>query len=185
MEEKDSHKQILKSTGVVGGSQVGSIVIGIFRTKVVALLLGPSGIGILGILQSVIDLVKSATGFGINFSGVKDIAEAANSGERQRIDRTITIVRRWALGTGLLGMLLTLFFCIPLSNYSFGNDSYYLSIAILSSTLLISSISSGQLALLQGLRKIKQLALATLLGAILGTIITLPLYYLLGKRGIV
>lgn len=185
MENKESHKQILKSTGIVGGSQIISIVIGIVRTKVAALLLGPSGIGIIGILQSTVDLVRSASSFGINFSAVKDIAEANNSGDQTRIDTTIIILRRWAIGTGVLGMVIAIVFCIPLSNYSFGNDTFAVSISILSITLFITSVSAGQIALLQGLRRIAQLAKATLLGSFIGMIVTLPLYFWLGKSGIV
>lgn len=185
MENKDSQKQILKSTGIVGGSQLISIIISIIRTKVAALLLGPSGIGIIGILQTALNLVRDATGFGINYSGIKDIAEAHSSNEQERITRTITIVRRWALWTGIFGMVITIVLCVPLSNYSFGNNSYSISIAILSVTLLITSVSASQSALLQGLRMINQLAKVTLIGAILGTIVTLPLYWWFGEKGIV
>ncbi len=183
--KNESHKQILKSTGIVGGAQIFSIIIGIARTKVIAILLGPSGIGILSMLQATIDLVRNATGFGINFSGVKDIAEASASNSKQKIEKTITILRRWALGTGLLGMLSTVVLCIPLSNYSFGDSSYALSIAIISTTLFITSISSGQVALLQGLRQIGLMAKATIYGTLLSTSITLPLYWWLGIDGIV
>lgn len=183
--KNESHKQILKSTGIVGGAQLFSIIIGIVRTKVAAILLGPAGIGILGILQATTDLVRNATGFGINFSGVKDVAEASVTGNQNRIAKTITILRSWAIGTGLLGMLITVTLCIPLSNYSFGNDSYALSIAIISVTLFITSISASQIALLQGLRQIRWMAKATLYGALLSTIITLPLYWWLGIKGIV
>lgn len=185
MEDNTSRKQIIKATGIVGGAQIFSILIGIIRTKVIAILLGPSGVGLIGILQATTELVRNATGFGINFSGVKDIAEANGSENDQKIAQTITILRRWALGTGFLGMIITIILCIPLSNYSFGNDNYALSIAILSVTLFLSSISGGQLALLQGLRQMGQMAKATLWGAILGIVITLPFYWWLGVNGIV
>jgi len=183
--KNESHKQILKSTGIVGGAQLFSIIIGIVRTKVIALLLGPTGIGLIGILQTTTDLVRNATGFGINFSGVKDVAEAFVTEDQQQIAKTIVILRSWAIGTGLLGMLITIVMCIPLSNYSFGNDSYALSIAIISVTLVITSISSSQIALLQGLRQIGQMAKATIYGAFLSTFITLPLYWRFGIDGIV
>lgn len=185
MEENKSHKQILKSTGIVGGAQILSIVIGILRTKVVALLLGPAGIGIMGIYQSTLDLVRNATGFGINFSGVKDIAQADGSGDRERIAVTITVLRRWALATGLLGMAVTAALCVPLSRYAFDSDGYAVGLAILSITLVVTSVSAGQLALLQGLRRLSQMARATVLGAAVGTALTLPLYWLFGLRGIV
>lgn len=185
MEDNTSRKQIIKATGIVGGAQVFSILIGIIRTKVIAILLGPSGVGLIGILQATTELVRNGTGFGINFSGVKDIAEANASKDDQQISETITILRRWALATGILGMLITIVLCVPLSNYSFGNNDYALSIALISVTLLITSIAGGQLALLQGLRRMGQMAKATLWGAVLGTVFTLPLYWWLGVDGIV
>ncbi|MFV5692478.1 O-antigen translocase [Flavobacterium sp. LT1R49] len=185
MEDNTSRKQIIKATGIVGGAQLFSILIGIIRTKIIAILLGPSGVGLIGILQATTELVRNATGFGINFSGVKDIAEANASENDQKISQTITILRRWALGTGILGMLVTIVLCVPLSNYSFGNDKYALSIAILSVTLFLSSIAGGQLALLQGLRQMGQMAKATLWGAVVGIAITVPFYWWLGVDGIV
>jgi antigen flippase len=184
-EEIKSHKQILKSTSIVGGSQIASIFIGIIRTKVVAVVLGPIGIGYIGVLQNIFDLVRQSTGFGINFSGIKDVAESNATNDSIKISRTIKILRRWAFWTGMLGTFLTIVFCIPLSKYSFGDTSHAISIGIIATTILITSISGGQLALLQGLRKINLMAKATFYGAILGTVITLPLYWLLGIDGIV
>jgi O-antigen/teichoic acid export membrane protein len=183
--EETSHKIALKSTGIIGGAQVVTILIGIAKTKLIAVLLGPSGVGIAGLLQTIIDLTRNLTGFGINFSGVKDIAEAHNSSDEQRISKTITIVRSWAKYTGFLGMIIVLTLCVPLSHYSFGDNSYALSIAILSVILLISSISAAQIALLQGLRQMRQMAKATIFGSASGLIITIPLYFWLGVKGIV
>ncbi len=182
---KDSYKQIFKSTSIVGGAQILNILIGVIKTKIFALLLGPSGVGIAGIFQTIVDLVRDATGFGINFSGVKNIAEVSATNDTEKIAKTILILRRWAFGTGLLGMFLIIILSTYFSRYSFGNDTYSLSIVLLSVILLITSISSGQLALLQGLRKIDKMAKGTLIGSILGVIITLPLYWFIGISAVV
>jgi antigen flippase len=181
--DKDSYKQIFKSTSIVGGSQIINIVIGIVRTKIVAILLGPGGVGISGIFQTIIELVRNATGFGINFSGVKSVAE--NNNDPQRVARTILILRRWEFGTGLVGTLVTAALCGVFSTYSFGNSSYTLSIALISVVLVVNAVSAGQLAILQGLRKIGEMAKATLLGSVLGTLISLPIYWWKGTAGIV
>jgi O-antigen/teichoic acid export membrane protein len=52
-------------------------------------------------------------------------------------------------------------------------------------TLLFDQLSSGQLVVLQGLRKLKYLAKANLFGSFLGLFITVPMYYFLGVDGIV
>lgn len=184
-QESNSHKQILKSTSIVGGAQVITILMGILRTKIAAILLGPQGIGMIGMLQATADIIRQATCFGINFSGVKEIADASASGDEFRISRTITILRSWAFYTGLLGMVLTIILCVPLSNYAFNNDYYALSIAIISITLLCTSLYSGQLALLQGLRQISTMAKASIYGALSSIIIVIPLYWWLKMDGIV
>lgn len=180
-----SQKQILKASGIVGGSQIFIILMSIIKTKVAALLLGPNGIGIVGIFQSVIDLIRNGTSFGINYSGVREIADANNSGDDRKIYRSILVLRRWSWATGLLGLLITLLFCIPLSKFSFSNNEYALSIAILSVIVLSSSISAGQIALLQGLRQISKMAKANIWGALCSLIISVFIYYLFGIKGIV
>ena len=109
-----SYEQALKSTGIVGGAQFLTILITVVKTKIVALLLGPAGVGVLGLLQGIVDMIRNATGLGIHFSAVKDVAAANASRDGQRIGRTIRILRRWVWGTGLLGMTVAIALSIPL-----------------------------------------------------------------------
>jgi len=184
-ESKSSHKQILKSTGITGGSQVVTILIQVIRTKIIAILLGPFGIGLIGLYQSTFGLITQATGLGLGYSAMRDIAEANGSNNITQISKTIIIVRRWVLFTGIIGAVIVLVFCKPLSIYTFGHDRYTLEIALLSIIVFMTAISSGQIALLQGLRKITQMAKATILGTPLGFIISVPLYFIYGINGIV
>lgn len=185
MSEQDSKKKILKATGVLGSAQLLIIFIGMIRVKVLAILLGPVGVGIAGLFQATIDLLKAATGFGIGFSAVRDIAAASASQDENKIASTILVMRRWTWATGLSGMLLMIIFCKQLSQIAFGNETYATSIAILSATLLLTAVSSGQLALLQGLRMIGSMAKANVLGALIGLIGAVCIYYFWGVEGIV
>ncbi len=45
-----SHRQIFKSTALIGGTQVINMGIGIVRTKALAVLLGPAGMGLAGLI---------------------------------------------------------------------------------------------------------------------------------------
>ena len=131
-----SYEQALKSTGIVGGAQFLTILITVVKTKIVALLLGPAGVGVLGLLQGIVDMIRNATGLGIHFSAVKDVAAANASRDGQRIGRTIRILRRWVWGTGLLGMTVAIALSIPLSRFSFGNAEYAVPIVLVSVVLL-------------------------------------------------
>src|ERR1700737_1450288 len=83
--EKGTYGQILKSSALVGGSSVLNIAIGIVRTKVMAVLLGPAGFGLFGLYGSITTLTQTLAGMGINSSGVRQIAEAAGSDDSERI----------------------------------------------------------------------------------------------------
>jgi antigen flippase len=179
-----SYGQILKSTTLVGGSQVINIVLGIIRTKFLAVLLGPAGIGLMGLYSAVTGTVGAMAGMGIGSSGVRQIAEAAGTGDELKIARTTVTLRRAALVLGVLGMLLMMIFCVPLSRFTFGSTEYTWPIALLSVTLFLGAVSGGQVALVQGLRRIADLASLSVLGGLLGTVVSIPMIFLWGKEGI-
>jgi len=70
------YRRILKASVLIGGSSLISILFGILRTKVLALLIGREGMGLFGAYSSVTALVSAATGFGIQTSGVRQIAQS-------------------------------------------------------------------------------------------------------------
>lgn len=184
-EQQSSYRQIMKATSLFGGVQVFNIVIQIARSKFIAVLLGPAGMGIMGLLTSAIGIIGSLTNFGLGISAVKDIAASNNTENTQRISTIITVLKRLVWITGILGTIVTLILSPWLSQITFGNRDYTIAFIWISITLLLSQLSSSQLVILQGMRKLKDLAKANLLGSAFGLIVTLPLYYFMGINGIV
>lgn len=184
-EETRSYRNIFKATTLFGGVQVYQILISIIRSKVIAVLLGTAGVGLQGLYQSTLALVQSISSLGLSQSAVRDVSEANGSGDIDRIGKTISAFRKLVWFTGLLGTILVIILSPVLSNVTFGNYDYTIPFIVLSFTLLIDQLSSGQKVVLQGLRRIKDLARASAIGATLGLIVSIPIYYLLGIRGIV
>ncbi|MBN2611605.1 MAG: O-antigen translocase [Bacteroidales bacterium] len=184
-QDQASYRQIFKATSLFGGVQVFTILIGIIRVKFVAVLLGTAGVGIIGLLNAPLQLIISITGLGIAFSAVRDISEAHGSGDQSRIARSIITLRRWAWFTGLLGSIVTVSFAPLLSQWTFGNRDYTWAFVWLSVTLLLQAISKGQSAILQGTRRLKDMAKAGVIGSALGLFTSIPLYYWYGLKGIV
>jgi PST family polysaccharide transporter len=184
-EERGSFRAILKSTSLIGGASVLNILIGTIRTKFVALLLGPAGVGLLGMYVQVTTLVSTVAGMGIATSGVRQVAEAAATSDPQRVARTVRTLRRSASITGALGMLLMACLAVPISALTFGDTRHSLPIAVLGVTVLLGSIAAGQSCLLQGTRRIGDIARITILGSLNGTLISIPCYYIWGVGGIV
>jgi len=184
-DQQSSYRQIMKATSLFGGVQVFNIIIGIIRSKFVAVLLGPAGMGIMGLLTSTIAVITSLTNFGLGTSAVKDIAAAFGTGDEKQVSIVITSFRRMVWMTGLLGLLATLLLSPWLSQITFGNRNYTLAFIWLSLTLAFNQLSSGQMVLLQGMRKLNFLAKANLSGSTIGLLVTLPLYFFYGVDGIV
>ncbi len=153
-----SYGQILKSSSIIGGANGVNYLIGMVRTKLVAILLGPAGVGLVGLYESAIGLVGMLSGLGIRSSGVREVAEAHGSGDPVRVAKTIKTLRRACWVTGLVGWLLTGALAYPLSVWTFGSGERAWATAILGVTLLLGAISGGQSALLQGVRRIGDLA---------------------------
>lgn len=180
-----TYSQILKSSVLIGSSSMINIGIGILRTKAMAVLLGPAGYGLMGLYSSVADLAQSVAGMGINSSGVRQIAEAVGSGERLRIARTTAVLRRIAVVLGILGAALLVAFSDQISTLTFGTKHHSGAVALLSLAVFFGSVSAGQAALVQGMRRITDLARMSVLAALLGTLISVPVIYFLREKGVV
>jgi O-antigen/teichoic acid export membrane protein len=184
-ENQNSYRQIMKATSIFGGVQVFNIIIQVIRSKMVAILLGPAGMGLMGMLTATTGIISSLTNFGLGTSAVKDISAANSTGDEERISVVIAAFRRVVWITGLLGLIVTVVLSPWLSQLTFGNKRYTIAFILLSVTLLFNQLSSGQMVLLQGMRKIKYLAKADVVGSVVGLIVTIPLYYAYGIDGIV
>ena len=182
---KKDYNQIVKATSLFGGVQVVTILIGIIRSKIVAILLGSAGVGVMNLLTVNRNLIQTITGLGLSSSAVRDISEANGSNDSRKIAFVIKAFRRWVWFTGITGTLVLLLLSSRLSVWTFGTKEYTWAFAWLSVTCLISSIAAGQSVLLQGLRKLRQMAVSSVLGSVLGLATSIPLYYYFGIRGIV
>jgi antigen flippase len=182
---RGSYGQILKSSALVGGAQAANIAIGVVRTKAMAVLLGPSGFGLFGLYGSISNLTQSIAGMGINSSGVRQIAEAVGSGDQARIARTAAVLKRTSVVLGLLGAVLLLAFSGPVSKLTFGTKDQVGAVALLSIAVFFTLVSGGQGALIQGMRRITDLAKMNVLAALFGVCAGIPLVYFFREKGVV
>ena len=184
MSEKHSYGEILKSSALIGASSVLVIVIGIVRTKAMAVILGPAGFGLMGLYGSIVDLAFSIASMGVGSSGVRQIAHAGGTGEPHRIGRTAAVLRRTSIVLGLLGAAMVAAFAMPISTLTFGTADHALPVALLSLAVLFRVISAGQGAIIQGMRRIYDLSVMGVLAALFAAVTSIPLVYCMGAAGI-
>lgn len=179
-----SYRQILRASSIIGGSAGLNYLIGMFRVKIVAALLGPTGVGLLGLYTSAISLVGTVSGLGIQSSAVREVARACGQDDADQAARTMRILRHACWVTGIFGWVLAAALSEPISIWLFGSTEQTRAIAMLGVTLLIGAVSGGEMALLQGMRRIRDIAWVNFLGPLLSTVVGITLYAWLGKDGI-
>lgn len=184
MSIKNSYGQILRSSSIIGGAGAGVYLIGLARVKLVAILLGPTGVGLVGLYMSAVGLIGVVSGMGVGESAVREIARAHDQDSAETA-RTVLVLRRVCWATGLFGWVLAILFREQISLAMTGSPRHSIAIACLGSIVLLGAINHGQLALLQGLRRISDLARANVLGALVGSFVVVPIYFTLGPTGIV
>ena len=149
-ESKTSYSHILKYTGIFGGVQGLNIVIGLVRNKFVALLLGPTGMGLTSLFNSTLTFMSQATSLGISFSAVKHISGIIDSGDEAAIAHYIKVVRAWSLVTAVLGTVLCALLGPLLSDYTFSWGDHTLHFILLAPVVGMLAITGGETAILKG-----------------------------------
>lgn len=180
----DAYDRTVKSTGLFGGVQGLVLLIGIVRTKLVSILLGPTGFGINESFNRTLNLVKSTTDLGISFSAVRNVSECIENDRQAR--ESILVTRSWALLTAIIGMLLCAALSPLFSIWAFeGGSGYTLSFILLSPVVAFSAVNGGEMAILKAARQLRQIALSQLLTVVLTFCISIPLFWKLGLMGLV
>jgi len=183
--EGASYRSIFKALSLFGGVQIIVILSGIVRTKVIALSLGPEGVGTIGLYVTAFTLFFSIFNLGISSSSVKIISENYFSGKQILFDKSIFVLNKLTLITALTGFFTVCVFSQLLSKWTFGNNENTWSFIVLSFVILSESLNVRNLAVLQGLRRLKTLGKVSIYGSLFGTIISLPLYILFKERAII
>ena len=163
-ESTSMYRRIVKTTGLLGGVQVLSILCSIVRNKCIALWLGPAGVGIIGLYNTSIEMVAALTGLGLRQSAVRNVSQARASENENALSHTVTVLRRWSWLAGLFGAVVMLSTAPLLSRFTFGDDKHIWGYVWLSCALLFNALTSGDQAILQGTQRLRQLSKAGVAG---------------------
>lgn len=180
-----SYEHIIKYTGIFGGIQGMNILVALLRNKIIAVLLGPNGMGLISLFNSTVRVMSDGTGLGIPISGVRNISEALAGNDDAHIQRAIATVRLWSLLTAVVGTLLTALMAPLLDRWTFDWGNHTLHFVLLSPVVGLLAIANGEAAVLKGAQKLRHLVVATFYTMLLVFVLTVPLYFFMGQRAIV
>ena len=184
-EANDSYRHILKYTGIFGGVQGLNIGLSLVRTKLIALILGPSSMGLISLFNSTVSFVSQATNFGVAFSAVREVSELYDRGDRQALAHIVKVVRGWSVLTALLGMLVCVAIGPFLSNTTFAWGKHSHHFMLLAPAVGMIVITGGETAILKGMRTLGALAWIQVMAVVAALVISVPVYYFFGEAGIV
>lgn len=177
-----SHRQIFRSSALIGGASIVTIMVGIIKVKVLAVLLGPAGVGVMGLYQNVMATASTLCGCGLEGSGVRQFAAAQDDARTQTLIRRALFLANVLLGG--TGMLLLWLMRETLSQWMFHDGAHANEIGWLGLGVFFSLMVSSQMALLQGLRHIDLVARVNVLGAVTGAVAGMTLVWWLGDAAL-
>lgn len=180
-----SYRHILKYTGIFGGVQGLNVLIGLVRTKFVAILLGPSGMGLASLFNTTVGFVSQATNLGLPISAVRQMSELYDRGDQEAINHFVKVIRGWSLLTALVGMLVCVAIGPFLSQTTFAWGDHSLHFMLLSPAVGMMAITGGETAILKSMRKLGSIAIIQVLAVVAALAISVPVYYVFGESGIV
>lgn len=149
---------MLKVTAVMGVSAVLAVAATVVRTKIVAVELGPPGVGTLAILTAFLTFATPVLGLGVGQSGVREVAAANSAGDDQQRDelrRTLYLASLVLAGAGSLVVLIT---ARPIASWVLGeaglaDETRWVALGV------FASIATGAASAdLTGFRRIRLLA---------------------------
>jgi antigen flippase len=175
-----SFARILRSSALMGGAQVVTLGVAFVRTKVIAQLMGPAGIGLVGVLTAFNGNVSTLAGWGLGSAGVRMIASASADEKAARQ----AAVRRFGITLSLLGLLASIVLFLPVAYLTFDSARYAAELLI--GGMAVPCIIAGTVwtSILQAEGHVKSLAKAQASSALAGLFVGLPLIYYFGTIGI-
>lgn len=185
MSEGSSYRQILRSSSIIGGASVINILVSLLRTKVSAMLLGPAGVGLIGLFTNLVATGSGVAGLGFGNVGTRQIAQATATEDPTRI---ATARRALFWGTLVLAILGAVGFWVlrgPLAARVMKDPSLASDIGWLALAVALSIASVSQYALLNGLRRIGDIARISIGSAVASTLVGIGALWAWGYSGIV
>lgn len=177
----------MKAVGLFGGVQMVNIVCSLVRNKLVAMWIGPAGVGLFGLFNNALETLTTAVGLGVRNSSVRDLSQCCDpaTSHRGRAALMIAVVRRWSLWLAVAGVVVTVALAPLLSKWTFGSDDHVWGFIALSIAVLMVTLTNGELAVLQGTGRLRRFARVSLWGTVGGLLISVPLFYWLRSDSIV
>lgn len=178
-------KSVFRATSLMGGVQLLNVLINIVRNKLAAILIGPTGMGLADLYARSADFLSQSTNFGIGISAVRELSTLHEQGDLRECAHRVRLIRTLTLWLALLGAVACLLAAPLLSRWSVGGSSITRGYWKLVPMVAFLTLTAGEMAILKATRRLRQIAVNMVVGALITLVLTAGFYYFLRMRGIV
>lgn len=182
--ETDSYKKTIKTSGVLGFSQLIAIAFTVVRTKIITLILGSSGYGTFSIYYRLMDFVNATCQVGTGMGAISEISKARAQNDQTEVDKFISLLRFWIIFISSIAFVVIIAFSRKISSWQFGTDAYSTKLIIIALAIVFANFYNIHISLLTGLREIKKIAQAQIFSSLGGLVLAVPFIYFFKKDGI-
>jgi antigen flippase len=172
--------RILRSSALMGGAQAVTLAMAFLRSKLIAVLIGPSGIGLMGVFNAFNANVSTVAGWGLATSAVRVVAGAGDD-ERARKAAAVRKFGRRLAWCGLFGVLILV---LPIGQLTFESQKYSLELLLAGLAVPCVIATTMWSSLLQAGGHVGSMARTQTASSIAGLLLGLPFIYLFGTVGI-
>jgi len=175
-----SFDKIFKTSAMTGAMSIVTMVAALLRGKVMAICLGPAGVGLSGILNQVVALESQVLALGLPTVVVKSVA-GADVEERTKVE---SVIARLALALCVFGLVLGLVLS-PLVAVATFKSFEHLPLVIAASLAVPAAIlTSIWCAVIQGRGEVGFLARSQAAFAVVSALVAVPLIWYGGLAGL-
>ena len=183
MKEEKHYKTLFKATSLFGLVEVLRLLLKIITNWAASNFLGSKGFGLVGLIENTVQLISSFSSFGLNFTGVREIA--ANKENDIELQKIIKAVSQFSLFTGVLSAIISIVFASKLSVETFKTTEYFYWFIALSIYFVATSYTQSRIIYLEGSQNFQKLVRINIIVNIFNSLIVLAAYYFFKTQGII
>ena len=172
---------IIKVFSLNAVSTLIRMLAGMISVKVVALVIGPAGIALLGQLKNLETILLGLANGGINSGITKYVAEYKN--DENEIKLYISNAFRITIIATAIVAFVLIVGCQSLSRLILLTDEYYYVFIVFGFTIILYTLNSLLISILNGYKQFKKYVLVNICGTIFGLIYSVILVFLWGLPG--
>jgi O-antigen/teichoic acid export membrane protein len=178
-----TRRHILWATSLVGGATLGALLIGLIRNKAVALIGGPTAVGLLGLFTSTISLGASVATLGLDTSAVRQLSSKIE--DPAKASEVRSAVNLLACFLAMSGAAVLWVLRHPAAVYVLDDPSLADEVGWLALGVAATVLAASYTAVLQSYGLLGAVARVRVWGSALATAVSVAAIYWLGLTGIV